>query len=119
MEFSENRPIYLQIVDSFYEKILSGELKEEDRIQSVREMGAELGVNPNTVMRSYEKMTSDGIIYNKRGIGYFIAAQAQMKVKEEMRRSFLENEWPAFSKKMRLLGINLSELSEITIGEIE
>ena len=73
MEFDSNKPIFLQIADSFHEKILSGELNPGDRIMSVRELGGELGVNPNTVMRSYEKMTASGIIYNKRGIGYFIS----------------------------------------------
>ena len=69
MEFNQNKPIYLQIADGISEKILSGELKEGDRILSVRELGSELGVNPNTAMRSYEKLTMDGIIYNQRGIG--------------------------------------------------
>ena len=71
MEFNSNRPIYLQICDWICERILSGDLAPDSRIQSVREFGAEIGVNPNTVMRSYEKLTADGIIYNKRGIGYF------------------------------------------------
>ena len=48
MEFNQNKPIYLQIADGINEKILSGELKEGDRILSVRELGGELGVNPNT-----------------------------------------------------------------------
>lgn len=110
MEFSQNKPIYLQIVDSIYEKILSGELKDEDRIASVRETGADLGVNPNTVMRSYEKMTEDGAIYNRRGIGYFIAPEARSKVLAEERRFFLEQEWPAIRRKMTLLGLDPSEI---------
>lgn len=73
MEFNPHKPIYLQICSQMYERILNGELKSEDRIPSVRELGVELGVNPNTIMRSYENMTNAGIIYNKRGIGYFIA----------------------------------------------
>ncbi|MBQ3847127.1 MAG: GntR family transcriptional regulator, partial [Bacteroidales bacterium] len=56
MEFSENKPIYLQISETISERILSGEVKPEDRIPSVREYGASIGVNPNTVMRSYEKL---------------------------------------------------------------
>ena len=52
MEFNANKSIYLQIADAICEKILSGEFKSEDRILSVREYGAEIGVNPNTVMRS-------------------------------------------------------------------
>lgn len=92
MEFSENKPIYLQISETISERILSGEVKPEDRIPSVREYGASIGVNPNTVMRSYEKLTADGIIYNKRGIGYFVAPGAREIILEESRRRFMEEE---------------------------
>lgn len=105
MEFTENRPIYLQISDAICEKILSGELKSEDRMMSVREYGALIGVNPNTVMRTYEKLTNEGIIYNKRGIGYFVCPQARDTVLANERKSFLENELPAILKRMQLLGI--------------
>ncbi len=108
MEFDSNKPIFLQIADSFHEKILSGELKPGDRIMSVRELGGELGVNPNTVMRSYEKMTASGIIYNKRGIGYFISDDARNIVEELQREDFLKNEVPKIKKKMQLLGLDSS-----------
>ena len=110
MEFNSNKSIYLQIAESICEKILSGEKAEEDRIPSVRECGAELGVNPNTVMRSYEKLTAEGIIYNKRGIGYFIGAEAKDIVLENNRKEFLEVELPAVIKKMELLGLDPKEL---------
>ena len=57
MDFNADKPIFLQIADSVCDRILSGELNGEDRIPSVREFGADIGVNPNTVMRTYEKLT--------------------------------------------------------------
>ena len=63
MEFDSNRPIYLQIADVLCDRVLSGEIKSGDRIPSVREYGASIGVNPNTVARSYERLTSLGVIY--------------------------------------------------------
>ena len=110
MEFDSNKPIYLQISDSLCERILSGELKPEDRILSVRELGAEIGVNPNTVARSYEKLTDAGIIYTKRGLGYFVAPGAKEIVLEAERKSFLENEWPKLLKRAELLDIDLKKL---------
>ena len=110
MEFDNNKPIYLQISDSLCERILSGELKPEDRILSVRELGSELGVNPNTVARSYEKLTDAGIIYTKRGLGYFVAPGAKEIVLEALRKDFMENEWPRLLKRAALLDINLKEL---------
>ncbi|MBO8484639.1 MAG: GntR family transcriptional regulator [Bacteroidetes bacterium] len=106
MEFDSNKPIFLQIYDSICERILSGESPEGSRILSVRDLGAEIGVNPNTVMRSYERLTNDGIIFNKRGIGYFICEGAREKVLEKMREDFMQNELPGILKKIRLLGLS-------------
>ena len=110
MEFNSNRSIYLQICDAICEQILSGTLRPDERIPSVREYGAEIGVNPNTIMRSYEKLTADGIIYNKRGIGYFISPDALDTVLEAQRKDFLENELPQILKRMKLLGLDSSLL---------
>ena len=108
MDFHSDRPIYLQIADSLCESILSGTLKAEDRIPSVREYGGQIGVNPNTVMRTYEKLTDDAIIYNKRGIGYFVSADAREKILEAQNAEFLEKEVPAIRHKMTLLGLDAS-----------
>ena len=110
MEFNGNKSIYLQICDEICERILSGELVPDTRIASVREYGAEIGVNPNTVMRSYEKLTNEGIIYNRRGIGYFISADARNIVLEAMKKDFIDNELPQILRKMTLLGIRLEDL---------
>lgn len=105
MQFDSNRPIYLQILDSICEQILDGKLEPDGRILSVREYGAQLGVNPNTIMRSYERLTNDGIIYNKRGLGYFIAPDARDKVLGIKRKEFMENVFPKICRQMQLLGI--------------
>ena len=112
MEFNSNKSIYLQICDAICEQILSGDLAPDARIPSVREYGADIGVNPNTVMRSYEKLTSEGIIYNKRGIGYFISPEGRELVLEAQRKDFLENELPAIRRRMALLGIDPSMLTD-------
>ena len=109
MEFNAHKPIYLQICTQLYEKILSGDLKADDRLLSVRELGIELGVNPNTIMRSYELMQNAGIIYNKRGIGYFIANEAKDLVLKQMKEEFINEELPQVVKKMKLLGITDEE----------
>ena len=101
MEFDANKPIYMQICDSVCDRILSGELEPGGRIPSVRDFGAEIGVNPNTVMRSYEKLTDAGIIFNRRGIGYFIADNARELVLEQQRSAFIQDEVPQILKNNR------------------
>ena len=106
MNFNTEKPIYLQIADAICDRILSGELHEGDRIPSVREYGADIGVNPNTMMRSYEKLTADGIIYNKRGIGYFVAPDARKQILKVQRQEFLDKDVPAIKQRLKLLGLD-------------
>lgn len=118
MEFNGNKPIYLQICDAICEQILSGELRPDERIPSVREYGADIGVNPNTIMRSYEKLTNEGIIYNRRGIGYFISPKAREMVLEAQRMEFIADELPKVVRRAALLEIDLiSLLSHATPSE--
>lgn len=104
MEFDVNRPIYLQIYDTICDQVLSGALVPAGRIPSVREYGAQLGVNPNTIMRTYEKLTTDGIIYNKRGLGFFISQDAREKVLEYKKTEFVNETVPKIRRQLQLLG---------------
>lgn len=104
MEFDVNRPIYLQIYDTICDQVLSGALVPNGRIPSVREYGAQLGVNPNTIMRTYEKLTTDGIIYNKRGLGFFISQDAREKVLEYKKTEFVNETVPKIRRQLQLLG---------------
>ena len=109
MEFRKQKPIYLQIADRLMEQVLAGELKEEDRVPSVRDVEA-MGVNPNTVMRTFEYLQGAEIIYNRRGVGYFVSPDAQQKILEKQRREFIEDDLPIIKQKMKMLGIDLREL---------
>lgn len=110
MEFDSNKPIYIQIADNICEKILAGEFKPADRIPSVREWGASIGVNPNTVARSYELLSNRRVIFNQRGIGFFVANDAIDVIRSSERKKFIEEEFPAFKSRAALLGINIKDL---------
>lgn len=110
MEYNEHKPIYLQNVDLMQEKIVRGEWPEEERIPSVREMGAMVGVNPNTIVRSYQLLESQDIIYNKRGMGYYVKGGAVARIKDMVKREFIANELPQFKAKAAMLGISKVEL---------
>ena len=112
MEFKENKPIFLQIADHISTRIQKGELKPDSRIPSVRETAAEFEVNPNTVVRSYNSLQDQGIIWNKRGIGYFPTDSAAEKITESMKSRFLEKELPHLFSNMELLGISSETIIE-------
>ena len=113
MEYSEHKPIYLQNVDLMQEKILRGDWCEEERIPSVREMGATVGVNPNTIVRSYQLLEAAEIIYNKRGLGYCVKEGAVARIKENMKKEFVSNELPLFKAKAEIRGITKEELLKL------
>ena len=110
MDFKKQKAIYLQIAERLMEQILSGEPAEEGRMPSVRDVAAQMGVNPNTVMRSFEHLQQAGIIYTRRGLGYFVSEGAGAKIREAQRKEFLEEELPQIVAKMQRLGIGREEL---------
>lgn len=110
MEFNEHKPIYLQISDTICDKIIGDEWREEERIPSVRELGITLGVNPNTIMRTYEHLQTTEIIYNKRGVGYYVATGAKSNIICLQRDQFIKEELPKITKRMNLLGLKPEEI---------
>ena len=112
MEFADNQPIYLQIADYFCENILTKEWKEDQKIPSVREIAVLMEVNPNTAMRAYTFLQEKEIIYNKRGIGYFVSADGFDKALAMRREDFFRKEVPQFVKTMSLLGLSCTDLEQ-------
>ncbi|MBP6364904.1 hypothetical protein SDC9_20295 [bioreactor metagenome] len=110
MEFNEHKPIYLQISDTICDLILTNEWNEEERIPSVREYGGILGVNPNTIMRTYDHLQEAEIIYNKRGVGYFVKTGAKEQIITIQREQFIQEELPKIKRRLELLGLNPTEI---------
>ena len=111
MEFRKQKSIYQQIADRLMDQLLAGTPPADERMPSVRDVAVSLGVNPNTVMRSFDYLQQEGIIYNRRGVGYFASADAKEKILAIQRREFLEEELPLIRQKMKTLGIGIEELS--------
>jgi len=110
MEFKDNEAIYLQIAAFVCENILTGKWVAGQKILSVRDLAVELEVNPNTVMRSYEFLQGLEIIFNKRGLGLFVAEDGFEKVKAYRKQNFVEQNLPELFKNMYLLGISMEEI---------
>ena len=110
MQFRESQAIYLQIADYVCEKILLKEWKPDERVPSVRELAIQLEVNPNTVMRTFEFLQQQEIIYNQRGIGYFVAGTAYKNALQYRKTEFSEKDLPSIFRNMYLLGMELDEL---------
>ena len=111
MNFKESKAIYLQIADRICDEVLLGQYREEERIPSVREYAAVVEVNANTVMRSYDYLQSQEVIYNKRCIGNFVASGARALILSLRKEYFLKEEVDYFFKQMYTLGISAEDMS--------
>jgi GntR family transcriptional regulator len=113
MKFRKQRAIYLQIGDYLCENILTSTYAPGDKILSVREMAVSVEVNPNTVMRTYTDLQQKGILFNQRGIGFFVADDAVEKILEMKKREFVKEDVPNFFKTIRLLNLQYEDLQEL------
>src|SRR6186713_2528589 len=110
MQFSNSQAIYLQIADFVCEKVLLKEWVPGERIPSVRELATQLEVNPNTVMRTYEFLEQQAIIFNQRGIGYSTSKDAVKQATGYRKKVFVEKDLPQFFRNLFLLGMEPDEL---------
>ncbi len=105
--------IYIQIADRLCDEILADKYKDDDRIPSVREYAVLLEVNTNTAVKAYDELARANIIYNKRGLGYFVSPGAKEQILDERRRDFMDNKLPELFRQMKLLGIKKVEIRNL------
>lgn len=107
-EFETSKPIYLQIADHIFQKIIREELKPGDKLASVREMAVQMGVNPNTIQRTYSEMERIGVVETRRGQGTFIVENAEIIT--ELKQTIQLEVISSFVKKMKDLGFSKEEM---------
>lgn len=73
LNYRDTRPFYQQIKDNVRQLVVSGALKKDEKLPSVRDMAASLAINPNTIQRAYRELESEGYIYTLSGKGTFVA----------------------------------------------
>lgn len=92
IEFDNNMPIYLQIMNYIKRQIVTGTLKAGDKILSVRELAAELQINPNTIQRTFQELEREEIVETRRGLGRYVTSEESkiMAIKKEMAGELLD-----------------------------
>ncbi len=113
MTFTNDKAIYIQMADRLCDEILAGKYKDDDRIPSVREYAVLLEVNTNTAVKAYDELSRQNIIYNKRGLGYFVSPGAREQILAERRRDFIDNKLPDLFREMKLLGIKREDVCNL------
>ena len=100
-DYNENKPLYLQIIDYVEEQLIQDYYKEGERIPSIRELAEKLGVNPNTCVKAYDIMTSDGMIESRRGMGYYLLDGAKDKAYAKKRDELFHKMIPFISSSLK------------------
>ena len=98
------------MADRLCDEILAGKYKDDDRIPSVREYAVMLEVNANTAVKAFDELSRANIIYNKRGLGYFVTKGAKKQILKERKQEFMKARLPELFRQMQLLGITIEDV---------
>lgn len=117
MEFDNNIPIYLQVIEEIKKDIVKGVLSLGDKLPSGRELAFKYKINPNTANRIYKELESEEICFTKRGLGTFVTEDSikLRSIKEEMANTLLEQ----FILGMKDLGFTKEELLQMLEAKYE
>jgi GntR family transcriptional regulator len=107
---AHEKPVYVRLREVIADAILAGRYGDGDPLPSVRALAAEQGANPLTVAKAYQGFQDEGLIVVKRGVGMFVAAGAQSRLRNSERDDFITSEWPAIRDRMNRLGIDPADL---------
>ena len=108
MVFVPDIPIYLQIATQIKERIVSGDLAPGDKLPSVREYSLIFEVSPLTIQRAIQHLDNENVIYSKKGVGSFVAAEGRANIEDQM----VGRQAEEFVRRMRNCGLSAKEVSE-------
>ncbi len=114
-QWNQTEPIFRQLADRLRNLILKRVYAEGEAMPSVRQLSADLRINPITISKSLQILVDEGLIEKRRGIGMFVANGATSSVLDAQRSEFIEKEWPGILEKLELLGLQLNDLPKTSV----
>lgn len=106
-------PIYEQIIDNIKEQALSGILKPDEQIPSIRQLTHELGINPNTIHKAYTELERQGVIYSLAGRGAFISGVDEVRKLADAKREELIRDIEKSISGTKKLGVDKTGIKNI------
>ena len=116
-QFSNDAPIYAQLIGQIRAGIVSGAFSPGERLPSVRDLAMEAGVNPNTMQRALSELEREGLLYSARTAGRYVTDDVRLV--NSLKRRLAEGQIEAFLREMRELGFGNEELLDILRQELE
>lgn len=111
IEWNDNQPIYRQLRDMVVQRVLDGTFAEGEAVPSVRQVASDYNINHLTVAKAYQELVDDGLLEKKRGLGMFVLTGAREALSKNEQQKFLEQELPAFAKRIQLLGLEMAAVT--------
>ena len=111
IDYKSRKPIYEQIIENMKQLVVSGALKRDEQIPSVRQLAQELAINPNTIQKAYAELERQGVIYSLKGRGSFVGSSLQ-ELRNIQQNERLE-ELAALSKELYQLQVPQEELYSV------
>ncbi|MCP8883175.1 GntR family transcriptional regulator [Devosia sp. XJ19-1] len=109
-DFHASQPIFVQIRQRLIEMILRRQVNEGEALPSVRQIAADLSVNPLTVTKAFEALVDIGVVEKRRGLGMFVTAGARSGLLAHERDKFLKEDWPRIAAQIKALDLDLKDL---------
>ena len=109
-QFNSNQPIYLQIVERVKKEIITGQLKADEQLATVRDLALKYQVNPNTVQRAFSELEREGLVRSERTAGRFVSSND--KLIDSLKKQMIEEKVKAFVHELNQLNISLNESLE-------
>ncbi|MCM3314435.1 GntR family transcriptional regulator [Bacillus sp. FSL K6-6483] len=109
----ENKPIFQQIREMIEDDIVNGTLTEEAQVPSTNQLVAAYQINPATVLKGFNQLVDNGILYKKRGVGMFVKSGARSTLIKKRKQAFKESYVRSMLQEARKLGITDGELQEM------
>ena len=110
-QFDSSRPIYAQLVERLKPRILAGTYQSGGHLDSVRDLAAAAGVNPNTMQRALAQLEAEGLVRTERTSGRFVTEDIDLI--EQLRASAARNIAADFLEKMRSIGYTPQQAAEL------
>ena len=107
LDYRDKRPIYEQVVEKLERLIVGGALEPDAKMPSVRSLGVELAVNPNTIQRAYNQLEQEGYLYTVSGRGSFVAPESEWR---EGKKKKMLDEWRQVTERAKEAGLGAEEL---------
>ena len=107
LDYRDARPIYEQVKDGLRKLVVTGVIREGEKLPSVRSLASSLAINPNTIQRAYEALEAEGYVYSVPGKGSFAAPHAGV---DSQRREQLLEQLDALVKELAYLGMSSEDV---------